>query len=450
MKPKQMKPKQINSFYTHRGKKALQLSVQLSALVLLSATLAACTPKKTDSETAGTLAKPAATASKNDIDTAPTKTTALAVQVVSAEQGRLDVQRTASAIIQAQKDSNVAAQSSGTVLRILVPEGASVSAGQVVIQLDSIQQTQALENAKLQVQQAQITLNQTRNSTEQAAGSLQSSIQSAQASLSQASQNAQSAENLYKLGGMSQADLNAARANLASAKSQLASARNNLSQNGRSAQSSVPLQESQLLSAQTSVRQAEVNLSRTNVRAPFAGIIAELKTEVGEFAAQGNAVFRLVDPRTIRAKFNVPAADANTLSEGSALNLGYGGVNYVATVVDSSSIAGTDRLVPITARVQGGDKLPIGSSAQVRYKANLGNGVLIPSSAVQVDGGENAVYIANGNTAKRQVIKVIAESNGKLAVNGVSAGQLVINPVPSSIQDGVSIKVDTASAKASP
>ncbi len=409
---------------------------QVLPLLVLTTLLASCSRP-------GQEAKPQG----NDLNTAPAKTTVLKVQVVTAKQGTLRVQRSSSAIITAQKDSQVATQSGGTVTRLLADEGEQVGAGAVVVQLDNTQQRQALENAKLQVQQAQINLQQTQNSTANAGASLTSAVASAEATLAQARQNAQSAETLYGLGGVSLADLQAARATLAQAQSGLSSARNNLEQNGRSAQGSVPLQQVALDTAQQGVKQAEENLARTGVRAPFAGTVASISAKVGEFAGQGTPVFRLVDPGSIRAKFSVPSSDAFALTGGTKLNLGYGGVNYVATVQGSPGIAGADRLVPITARVQGGEKLPVGAAAQVRYRADLGSGVLIPSSAVQVDGGENAVYVAVDGKAERRVVTVIAESGGQLAVSGVDPGQSVINPLPGSIQDGAAIAVDTGKKK---
>ena len=82
----------------------------------------------------------------------------------------------------------------------------------------------------------------------------------------------------------------------------------------------MPLQEAQLAQARASVQQAQENLARTAVRAPFAGTVAALNVEVGEFAQQGSPVARLVDPGSLRVKFNVPAGDAATLVDGAALN----------------------------------------------------------------------------------------------------------------------------------
>jgi len=43
--------------------------------------------------------------------------------------------------------------------------------------------------------------------------------------------------------------------------------------------------------------------------------------------------------------------------------------------------------------------------------------------------------------AERTPVTVIAESGGRVALNGVTAGQQVIVPVPASLQDGAKIRV---------
>ncbi|GAA5513558.1 hypothetical protein Dcar01_02299 [Deinococcus carri] len=412
----------------------LRAALPLTLLLLL----AACSPAGKEQTQTGT--KTTTTTTRNDLDAAPPKTTALAVQTAPAQSGTLTVTRTATATLKADRDSNVAAQTGGTVTRVLAQEGEEVRAGQVVVQLDDTAQRQALDNARLQVQQAQVNLEQTRTNTAQATGALEAAVQAAQASLQKARQDAASAANLYALGGISQADLTAARSAQAQAESQLAQARNNLAQNGRGGQGSLALLQVQLEQAQAGVRQAGENLARTQVKAPFAGVIASLAVEVGEFAGQGSPVFRLVDQGSVKATFNVPPGDAGTLTPGTKLNLTAGGTNYVATVQDASGVAGSDRLVPVTVRVQGGGQLPVGGTAQVRYRAALGGGVLVPAPAIQTDGGENAVYVAEGGVARRVPVTVVAEAQGKVAVRGVDAGARVISPVPPSLQDGASIR----------
>ncbi|WP_291424628.1 efflux RND transporter periplasmic adaptor subunit [Deinococcus sp.] len=390
---------------------------------------------------------PGQTAQNNDLDAPPPKSTAIQVATVTAKSGALTVQRNVSATIGAQRDSKVAARVSGTVESVPVKVGTQVPAGAVVVQLDPTQQRQALQNAQLQLRQARISLEQAQSTAGQSGASLSAAVQSAQAALAQAQQKAQSAEKLYQVGGTSLSDLQAARSQLAQAQSTLAQARQNENQNGKSAQNSIPLQQVQVDTAQTAVNQAQENLSRTSVRAPFAGKVAEINVEVGEFATQGSTVFRLVDPGSIRAKFSVPASDARTLTNGAKLNVAYGGKTYAGQVVDSTGIAGTDRLVPIQASVEGGDQLPIGATTQVHYQTTLAQGVLLPSEAVQADTQGNAVYSVEAGKAKRRAVDVLAESNGQVTVNGVESGSKIISPVPASLQDGSSVQEGGAATR---
>lgn len=416
-----------------RGSKNTVLPLTLLLL------LVACSPGGEEGvQPEQTGAAPART--RNDLDAAPTKTTALAVRTVPARGGTLTVQRTVSATLRAARDSNVAAQSGGAVTRVLAGEGERVRAGQVVMQLDDTGARQALENARLQLRQAQINLEQTRTNTGQATASLGAAVQAAEAGLQKARLDAASAADLYALGGISQTDLTAARSAQAQAESALAQARNNLAQNGRSGQGSLALLQAQLESAQAGVRQAEENLARTGVKAPFAGVVVSVNVEVGEFAGQGSPVFRLVDPGSLRAAFNVTPADAGTIRPGTRLNLDYGGRTYLATVQDAAGVAGNDRLVPVTARVEGGGNLPVGASAQVRYRATLGGGRLVPSGAVQVEGGESAVYVAQDGVARRTPVTVVAEAQGRVAVRGLEPDARVISPVPPSLQDGTRVR----------
>ena len=104
---------------------------RLLPIMTLTALLAACNSPEQGGEAEG-----------NDLTSAPAKSTVLSVQVVTAREGTLSVQRSASAIITAQKDSQVATQSGGTVTGVLVDEGEQVGAGAVVVQLDDTGQQQ--------------------------------------------------------------------------------------------------------------------------------------------------------------------------------------------------------------------------------------------------------------------------------------------------------------------
>ncbi|GAA4019397.1 efflux RND transporter periplasmic adaptor subunit [Deinococcus rubellus] len=421
-------------------------SPALAALLGLALLLGACNKPAADKAGAGSPASSASTTTtsgQNNLDAAPPKSSALDVSVIQPKQGGLTVSRTASATVTAVQDSQVAALASGAVTRVLATAGQSVKAGQIVVQLDPSAIQQALDNAQIQLKNAQINLDQTRRNTGQSTGQLQSAITAAQANADKAQQDAQSSRKLYALGGISQADLTASEATLAQTQSALSLAKNNLTQNGQSGGSSLALLQNQVQSAQVAVRQAQENLAKASVRAPFSGTVASISAKLGEYVNTGTAVFRLVDGSSLTADFNVAPGDAAALGAGSKLNFDYGGKTYLAVIKEGDRVTGSDRLVPLTTRLYGASasNLPVGGVGQMRYRVTLASGTLLPSGAIQNDGGDNAVYLAEGSTAVRRTVQILAESQGQTAVSGVPAGARVIYPVPPSLQGGASIKV---------
>ncbi len=410
----------------------------LPALLLSACTKPAATTDKTSTDQTTT---DKTTAKAPNLDAAPPKSAALTVKAITPQRGNLTVTRSASATVKASRDSNVAAQTSGAVVSVPVQEGQQVAQGTVVVQLDTSAPRQALTNAQLQLQQAQINLSQTQRSTGQNKDQLNSAITSAQASYDKAQRQANANRQLYKVGAVSATDYQASEAALAQAQSALAQAKNNLAQNGQSGSGSLELLQNQVQTAQASVRQAQENLAKASVRAPFGGAVASISAKVGEYVNTGTAVFRLVDPGSLSVDFRVSPADAAALSPGTPLNFSYGGQSYLATIKEGERVAGSDRLVPLSASLSGTQTLPVGSVGQIRYRADLGQGFILPADAVVNDGGENAVYVVSGGVARRVPVKITAESQGKVVLRGLQTGQQVVYPVPPSLQDDSSIKV---------
>lgn len=420
-------------------------TTSLALLTLLPALLLGCTKPEGKTNTQNGAGQTQSSAS--GLDTPPPKSAALAVRVIRPSVGQLLVSRSASATIKASHDSNVAATTSGAVTSVPVQEGQQVAQGAVVVQLDTSSQRQALTNARLQLQQAQINLAQTQRNTGQNTGQLGSAIQSAQASYDKALAQANANRQLYKVGAISATDYQASEAALAQAQSSLAQAKNSLAQNGQSGSGSIDLLRNQVQSAQASVQQAQENLEKASVRAPFGGTVASISAKVGEYVNTGSAVFRLVDPGSLSADFKVPPTDALTLKAGTQLQFNYGSQSFNATIKEGDRVAGADRLVPLSARLSSAaSPLPVGSVGQVRYKAALGRGAIVPADAVVNDGGQNAVYVVSNGAAKRVPVQISAESQGKVVLSGISAEQQVIYPVPPSLQDGSTVRVDSAAS----
>lgn len=420
----------------------------LTALLLVG-----CRPPGGQTEGAagatGARGAPARGTAGNDLDAAPSKTLETAVRASPVRAGRLDTRRSVGANISARRDSNVAAQTGAAVRAVLVPEGQTVRAGQVVVQLDDTTLRDGVENARIALQNAQINLQQASSNASQSAAQLRSAVEAAQASFAEAQAKLRANRELYAVGGISRADLQASEAQAANAESTLAGARTNLAQNGRSGSGSLALLQNAVENAQASLRQAQQNLAKAAVRAPFGGTVAQIEVAEGEFVNTGATVFRLVDTGSLQAEFRVPPPDAARLPEGARVTVSYNNRQMDAQVVQGNRVAGTDRLVPLRADLAGAN-IPVGTTVQLAYDVTLGAGTLVPTGALQSDGDQTYVYVVQNGAARRVNVSVVAENAGQVAVSGLSAGARLVNPVPPSLQDGAPVRVQSEQAGSSP
>jgi multidrug efflux pump subunit AcrA (membrane-fusion protein) len=367
-----------------------------------------------------------------------------AVRVTQATRGEINVRRSVSGTLEAVVDSQIAAQTSGQVKAVLRREGDNVERGAVLVQLDDTGLRQQLTDAQLQLQSAQINLSTAQRRTPETLGTTQSSLDSARIAVQRAQRAFDSTSALFAAGGASQIDLDTAKANLAQAQAAFTQAQSGVDQAERAGGENVALLRVAVSQAQNRIAQTQRSLAQTTIRAPFSGQVAELATEVGEFVNVGSRVVRLVDLSSLRARFSLPAKDAEGLAGGAGLTITVAGKRLEGRVQRSAQVAGTNRLVALYGRFVGGQDtsdLAAGSSAAVTYTLRLASGVIVPTGALQTDSGQNFVYVIKDGKAVRRDVEIVGESSGRTAVTGIIGGNQVVFPVPGSLQSGEVVRV---------
>ncbi len=87
-----------------------------------------------------------------------------------------------------------------------------------------------------------------------------------------------------------------------------------------------------LASARVALERAETNLSRTEVKAPFAGRIVSQQAQIGEFANAGTAIARLVDTGHLEVTAQAPAALLASIKPGDMVTVRNGDQEMKAPV----------------------------------------------------------------------------------------------------------------------
>lgn len=360
------------------------------------------------------------------------------VRVVLPGSGALTTTRTTGATLSPARESQVGATASGKVLEVLVREGSRVAQGQVVLRLDSVNAQSALRNAELALEQARVNLERAQRSTSGSLAPLQSGLESALANLQVAEQRYREGKQLFAAGAIAQVELTGLEAAYNQAKAAADNARENLARAQRASSEDLALLRLQVQQAQNQLAQARRAVADTEVKAPFAGVVAEIFVNPGEFVSAGQRAFRLADTSRLEASFRLPPEEAAALPLGSRVDLIFGGQTYPATLSKSSKVPGTDRLVELVAEVAG--SLPPGASAQVRYTLRLAQGRLLPAGALRTEGRSTFVFVVQDGKAVRTPVQVLGDTGTRVAVEGLS-GLPVVFPVPSSLSDGDAVEV---------
>lgn len=185
----------------------------------------------------------------------------------------------------------VAAEVSGRVIRVNVRNNQDVKAGDVIFEIDPQPYQIAVDRARADLES---TRRQVGASTAGIA-SAQANLRAAQANELKARQDNQRLEGLYRQdpGTISVRLLEVSRANREQAVSQVAAARAEV-QRAREQEGGNEESNALLRSAATALSKAELDLANTQVHARSAGLITDLRTDVGQFASAGNPVMTLI------------------------------------------------------------------------------------------------------------------------------------------------------------
>ena len=202
--------------------------------------------------------------------------------------------------------------------------------------------------------------------------------------------------------------------------------------------------------AQAQLREAEIALGDTDLRAPFDAVVLERRAEFGALAAAGSVAFTLADLQTLKARFNVPDFALAGFRPGQSLDLemdAFPGTVVRGRVLSLAAAADPKaRSFEIEVAVPNtGLKLRSGMIATVRAASGslVPARLQVPASALVHDptGQRYLVYTIEQN-GDRSVARAIPVEPGPLAGNevvilsGLASGQRIVVTGANLLQPG--------------
>lgn len=188
-----------------------------------------------------------------------------------------------------------------------------------------------------------------------------------------------------------------------------------------------------LTQAEAEVEIARLEVDKTRTRAPFAGIVTNVRVSAREHVSAFQEICTVVDPGRIRLLAKVLESDIGKIAPGGSVDLRFsafpeetfrGIVRSLGPLIDPA-----DRTCSVYIDVDNSSgKIKPGMHAEVETVAEVyRRTLLVPQQAVLVRGGRTMLFVVEDGTAKWRYVK-IGHENEKTAevLEGLGPGELVI------------------------
>ena len=227
----------------------------------------------------------------------------------------------------AADSSLIAAKVSGYVTKVAVNQDEKVTRGQLLVRIDPRDYENALAQAQADTAtaNAQIANDQAELSLQQAnIAAAQAKIQGDQAELAYATQNQARYARLSATGASPIQTTDLAISNLATARATLAADRAGLTRAQRQVDvlnADLTEAEASLKLAEARTRQAELNLSHTDIRAPFDGVVGDKTVALGDYLQPGTQIMAVVPLSQVYVLANYKETQITNIRPGQKVNV---------------------------------------------------------------------------------------------------------------------------------
>lgn len=220
--------------------------------------------------------------------------------------------------------------------------------------------------------------------------------------------------------------------------------------------------QSELAAAKSRMVTARQQVSRTEVRAPFDGVVSERKVSVGDTVQVGRELIKVIDPASMRFEGQVSADRLGELKIGQPVSFrvnGFGDADFRGKLarVDASANA-TTRQVELIANFDDASKAPqvAGLYAEGRVESADRRALVLAEGSIVREGDTAYVWKLAGDKLKKATVTLGErdERRGEVVIaNGLALNDEVLRAPTGSLVDGASfqrVKAGSGAASAVP
>jgi RND family efflux transporter MFP subunit len=179
------------------------------------------------------------------------------------------------------------------------------------------------------------------------------------------------------------------------------------------------------------LRKARREAELTRITAPFAGVVTSRTARVGRLVSPGDTLFRVTALNPLLAQVRVPESGASRIRTGSTAQvIGPGGAAAEARVIRASpAIDAGSGTREVVIELAPGSRMAPGSSVTVRVGSERRRVVAVPRKAVAQEG--YVLVFEHGRGTLRSVTLGAELDDGRVEViSGLAPGEKLVPPEP--------------------
>ncbi len=320
-----------------------------------------------------------------------------------------------------------------TVRHVFVKEGDSVKKGTLLVVLDDADARAQAARAQTQLRAAQADLGAAkRGGNQEEVLNLGAQLVKAVADRDSAQRNLDALKKLEPQGAASAGEVREAENALARADAQLTFLRQKQTQ--RYSNAELAHVEAQQAEAQAAYNAAQDVLAKSNVRAPFNGIVYSLPAKQGGFVAAGDLLLQVADLRKVLVRAFVDEPDLGRLTPGNPIEITWDAVpgrlwRATVTAIPSTVKLRVSRNVGETTSIVDNKDLKLLPNINVGVTivtAEHDNVLVAPREAVRMDDAKPYVLLVDGHELKRRDVETSLSNLTQVEVTrGLSAKDMV-------------------------
>jgi len=351
----------------------------------------------------------------------------VAVVQKSANNGGREALLNASGYVTPRRRATIAAKITGRVTGVFFDEGTHVAENQLLATLDDSDARKALNAARADYEASKAAI-----------ADFEVQLKNARIQLHRA-------EQLQNAGVQTQEQLDNARTN------------------ADSLQAKIALAQSQVVSADTRIQEAQQAVDNCTIRAPYAGIVVSKDAQVGEMVSPVSAgggftrtgIATIVDMNSNEIEVDVNESYISRVQDGQPVTAILDAYpdweipSRVRTIIPSAdrqkaTVKVRISFLKLDPRIlpDMGIKVTFLGAEQKRAAGADAATVLIPKSAVHEENGQKIVFLVKDDKTERRAVTLGANRGSDTEViAGVGIGDTVVVKGPENLRDGQSVAI---------